>query len=145
MNLDAAEVEGQGFDISTKRSDAQDRSDARARSSRREKVSDIPQRNPTLDGGISAHDGSCDHAQPLQLDLTTAHQQSDPITESLPTAHCAQKSAPRHANHKHLRSSSFAGLATAVSTASTVLKSTNLEIRQSRALATDPSPGTATL
>jgi hypothetical protein len=134
MNLDVAEVDDQGFDIFTNRSDKQDRSDAGARFSGRQKLSDIHQNNSTFDSGISAHNGSRDHAQPLQLDLAAPHQQPDPTPEPLPAAHGARKSAPRHARNKRPRST---GLATAVSTASTVLKSTNLKIRQSRAPATD--------
>ena len=122
-----------GFDIVTNGSDKQDRSDAGARSTRRQK------NNSTFGSGILAHNSSCDHAQLLQLDLTAAHQQSDPIAESLPAAHRARKSVPRHDRHKRPRSSSSVGLATTVNTTSNVLKSTNLEMRQSRASATDPS------
>jgi hypothetical protein len=122
VNLDVTkEVEDRGFNIVTNGSDKQDKSDAGACSSRRQKD------DSTFGSGIPAHDGSCGHSQPLQLDLTAAHQQSDPIAESPPAAHHARKNAPRHARHKRPRSSSSLGL-----------KSTNLEIRQSHASATDP-------
>ena len=84
-------------------------------------------------------DSSRDQAQPLQLDVAAFHQQSDPTSESLPAAHRARKSAPRHGRYKHPLSPSSVRLATAVSTVSTVLKSTNVKIRQSRASAADPS------
>jgi hypothetical protein len=35
--------------------------------------------NSTFGSGIPVHNGSCDHAQTLQLDLTATHQVSDPI------------------------------------------------------------------
>ena len=137
LDLEAtSEGEYPGIDIFIK--DTQDKSNAGARSSRRQKLSDIHQNNSTFDGGISADNDTRDHAQPLQLDVTAAHQQSDPATESPPAAHRARKSAPRRACRKHPYSSSVRP-ATAISTTSTVPKSTNLKRRQTRAPARDPS------
>lgn len=58
--------------------------------------------------------------------------------KALPAAHCARKSAPRHARRKYPRSLSSVRLTTAVSTASTVTRSTNFETYQPHALAADP-------
>lgn len=70
--------------------------------------------------------------------MTAGHQQSDPVTKSLPAACRARKSAPRRIRRKHSYSSSVRP-ATAISTASTILKPTNFKRRQSLALARDSS------
>lgn len=69
----------------------------------------------------------------------SAHEQPDSLTEPLPVAHRPRKRAPRHARPKCHLASSSAGLARVSSPASTLLKSTNLEIPNSYASATGPS------
>jgi hypothetical protein len=62
VNLNIPEVKDYSFDIFMSENDKQDRSDARTYFSKRQKLSDIYQNNSTFDSGISAHDGSRDHA-----------------------------------------------------------------------------------
>ena len=78
-------------------------------------------------------------APPLQMDVVSAHEQLDPATESLPVAYRSRKRASRHARSEIHLPSSAAGLATVSSPASTILKSTNLEIPHLHAAATGPS------
>ena len=126
VNLGAAkEGDDEGSDVSMNRSDSE------ARFSRRQESPDLHQTNLTFVNNTSEVDTSDDRSPTRQLDVVSAHQQSDPIPGSLPAARRSRKMAPRHARPKcHLLSSS-AGLAAVSSPAST--------LPQSHAPATDPS------
>jgi hypothetical protein len=113
--------------------------DAGACFSRRQELLDLHQKISTFNSDTSGLLTSHDRAPPLQPDVVSAHEQPDPTTESLPVAHCFQKGAPRHTRPKHHLSSASAGLATVSSPAFTLHQSTNLEILQSHASATDSS------